>query len=98
MLHELAHTLPPSRNSTPPRFPLRMARSSELNASMLLPPSGRPDPLSGLTSNRPQPRMLVAPPRKYFFANGTSRTSLLGGVMFPSCTRLAHTSLSLSGR
>ena len=46
-----AHTLPPSRNSTPPRLPCSdSAQLLRLNASMLLPPIGDPVPPSGLTS------------------------------------------------
>src|SRR5207248_10908633 len=95
---ELAQTFPPSRNATPPRLPLRIARISDVNASMELPPIGRPDPLSGLTSNRPHPRMLVAPPRKNSFENGINLWSLLGGAMLPIWRRLANTTFALIGK
>ena len=53
---------------------------------MLLPPIGSPESLSGLTSYRPHPRRLVAPPRKYFFENGTFAGSSSTGRMLPSCS------------
>ena len=63
--------MPPSRNTTPPRLPTSGIRSSVEKFIVVCPPIGSPDPLSGETSNRPQPRRLVAPPRKYRLKNGT---------------------------
>src|SRR5436190_9868253 len=72
---ESSQTLPPSRNTTPPKLPSSGIRSSVEKFIVLLPPIGRPEPLSGETSNRPQPRRLVEPPRKYRLKKGTG-TSL----------------------
>src|SRR3954464_13690511 len=98
MPQEFAQTLPPSRKRTPPRLPKSGARSSDVNENMLSPPTGSPDSLSGLTSYRPQPRIEVAPPRKYFFENGTSAWLPFGGSMLPIWARFAQTSDRPIGR
>src|SRR6478735_4769515 len=72
---EPSQTLPPSRNTTAPRLPNTGVRSSVEKFIVVLPPIGSPEPLKGETSNRPQPRRLVEPPRKYRLKNGTG-TSL----------------------
>ena len=84
--------------STAPNLPRISARTSSLNARRLLPPIGRPESLSGLTSYRPHPRRLVAPPRKYFFENGTLPGRLTDGLILPNCSRLATTTLEPIGR
>src|ERR1044071_3887178 len=65
-------TAPKSKKATPPSLPNSGLRISLEPSSIDSPPIGRPNPLSGLTSNRPQPRTLVAPPRKKRLKNGTA--------------------------
>src|SRR6516164_9114979 len=93
----LIHTLPLSRKATTPKLPRIVARASDENSNMLLPPTGRP-PTSGLSSYRPHPRTLVEPPRKNFREKGTAVGSEAGAEMLPSCARLAHEKRSPIGR
>ncbi len=65
MSQGLVQTLPASANSTALRFLQIGTRTSAEKFANDWPPIGVPPSLSGATSNRPHPRRLVAPPRKY---------------------------------
>src|SRR6266581_3376759 len=87
---ESPDTLPKSKKPTAPSFPNSGLRISVDPSNIDRPPIGRPKPLNGLTSKRPHPRMLVAPPRKYRLKNGTLDESPSASIV-PRCRRLAQT-------